>query len=499
MADIGVFGGFDLPFQEQIDFFRQKLNLPTERWDDIWQAQHDRAFVVAGAMKADLLDDLRQAVDKAISEGTTLETFRKDFRSIVEKNGWHGWTGEGSEAGFNWRTKVIYETNLRSSYAAGRWAQLDDPGLKKLMPFKRYVHNDSVLNPRPLHKAWHGLTLPADHPFWNTHFAPNGWGCRCRIVAAVAPRKGDATEPPAGWDVPGIDGTLPGIDKGWGYAPGASARRDLADVVKGKVAKLPPKLGKALADDVASSVGRPAFVEAKTAKAAAEWAVKNNLADFADYAGIKPEVANDWNRSLFEHLQEFPELRKNQRFVGSAQAQFAHYATVRRQEYAAELVKRGFPADVAKQWADNRVRAPKVKGTRFAQSWQQKEAAGIAVNTKWGGSPAAFKQRLVELEAAGWFPPGCNTFRSVVDHEIGHQLDSLLGLRLDNEVILAHKEAIAKGLKTEVSGYAEHNNKPIAEFIAECWSESCNNPAPRDAARVVAEIVRARYRARFNT
>ena len=37
-----------LPFAEQIDFFRSKLNLPTESWTDIWQSEHDRAFVVAG-------------------------------------------------------------------------------------------------------------------------------------------------------------------------------------------------------------------------------------------------------------------------------------------------------------------------------------------------------------------------------------------------------------------------------------------------------------------
>lgn len=35
----------NLPFQEQIDFFRAKLNLPTARWDDIWKGAHDRAFV----------------------------------------------------------------------------------------------------------------------------------------------------------------------------------------------------------------------------------------------------------------------------------------------------------------------------------------------------------------------------------------------------------------------------------------------------------------------
>ena len=41
--------GFNTPFAEQLDFFRQKLNLPSERWDDIQKAAHDRAFIVAGA------------------------------------------------------------------------------------------------------------------------------------------------------------------------------------------------------------------------------------------------------------------------------------------------------------------------------------------------------------------------------------------------------------------------------------------------------------------
>ena len=72
-----------LPFDEALAFFRAKLNLPTQRWDDLLGAAHDRAFVVAGAMKADLLVDLRAAVDKAMADGTTIETFRKDFNQIV--------------------------------------------------------------------------------------------------------------------------------------------------------------------------------------------------------------------------------------------------------------------------------------------------------------------------------------------------------------------------------------------------------------------------------
>ncbi len=62
-----------LPFSEAIQFFREKTDLPTRAWTDIWQEQHDHAFVVAGAMKRELLTDLRGAVDSAISGGTTLQ------------------------------------------------------------------------------------------------------------------------------------------------------------------------------------------------------------------------------------------------------------------------------------------------------------------------------------------------------------------------------------------------------------------------------------------
>lgn len=256
MPSPSLTSGFELPFAEQIAFFRKKLNLPTERWDDILHDAHDRAFVVAGAMKADLLDDLRKAVDKAISTGTSLETFRKDFRQIVADRGWQGWTGEGTPGGFAWRTRVIYETNLRSSYAAGRWAQLNDPALQQLMPYWEYVHSDSVLHPRPQHLAWNHLTLLASHPFWKTHFPPNGWGCRCRVVARMRPLDNAITIPPTDWQRLDEDsGTPLGIDPGWGYAPGASLQDELRKIVSQKEDALPAPLAAALREDMAKVVG----------------------------------------------------------------------------------------------------------------------------------------------------------------------------------------------------------------------------------------------------
>jgi len=211
-------------FQEQIDFFKAKLNLPSKCWDDIWQAENDRGFIVAGAQKADLLADLRAAVDKSVA-GQSIGDFRKQFEAAVAKSGWSGWTGEGTTAGRAWRTRIIYQTNIISSYAAGRWRQLNDPELLAVRPFWRYIHRDGVLHPRPKHKEWgdSGLTLRHDHPFWLTHFPPNGWGCHCSVQAVRGPKAGDATTPPEGWDsTDAKTGAPPGIDKGWAYAPGVT-------------------------------------------------------------------------------------------------------------------------------------------------------------------------------------------------------------------------------------------------------------------------------------
>lgn len=244
--------GFNTPFDLQVGFLRRKLDLPTETWRDIRQSAHDRAFVVAGAMKADLLADLHAAVLKAAERGTTLETFRQDFDRAVAAHGWTGWTGEGSPGGYAWRTRVIYQTNMATSYAAGRWAQLNDPDLVSLRPFWKYHHADGVQHPRPWHVAWNGLVLPRDHPFWKTHFPPNGWGCHCYVSAAsaadyaAAQAKGRG-EPPEGWAKPQEKtGAPPGIDRGWAYAPGANAATPLRELVEQKLISLDAPIGAAM-------------------------------------------------------------------------------------------------------------------------------------------------------------------------------------------------------------------------------------------------------------
>ncbi len=159
----------NLPNSEAIAFFRQKMNISTEAWDVLWREMHSQAFSVAGAIEDELLIDLRTAVEKGIAEGTTVQEFKKDFAGIVNK---HGWAYKGGAA---WRASIIFNTNLTVAYQRGHWKRMTDPDVLKVRPYLRYIRSSSR-NPRQAHLNFADIVLPADHPWWKTHYPPNGWG-----------------------------------------------------------------------------------------------------------------------------------------------------------------------------------------------------------------------------------------------------------------------------------------------------------------------------------
>jgi hypothetical protein len=192
---------------------------------------HSRGFVVAGAMKNGLLEDLRKGVDEALVKGTTLEDFRKTFDQAVKKYGW-SYNGERG-----WRTGVIFNTNMRTAYAAGRYEQMTDPAVLADRPFWKYISGEHFgsADPRPEHKAWDGVTLPWNDAWWQTHEPPNGWGCKCEIISLTAneAKKEEKTSAPQDetypWKNPSTGEIIDvpkGIDPGWAYSPGRTAWGD---------------------------------------------------------------------------------------------------------------------------------------------------------------------------------------------------------------------------------------------------------------------------------
>jgi hypothetical protein len=221
-----------LPFQEAIDFLRSKVNLPTRRWDDVTRQGQVRGFTVAGIARDDMLSDFMAALLTARTAGTGFNEFRKSFDEIVDRTGWKfNAKGGTDEERREWRAGIIYRTNMRTSYMAGRWKQLTDPDVLKYRPYLQYVHS-RALHPRLLHLHWDGLVLATIDPAWRYMFPPNGWGCGCD-VKALSERdlkrlgKSGPDEAPDLTPYESVDPSTgypelryPGIDRGWDYNVG---------------------------------------------------------------------------------------------------------------------------------------------------------------------------------------------------------------------------------------------------------------------------------------
>ena len=92
-------------------------------------------------------------------------------------------------------------------------------------------------------------------------------------------------------------------------------------------------------------------------------------------------------------------------------------------------------------------------------------------------------------------PIGCDSVKAVLDHEIGHQLDKMLNLSNLDSIKNIFNTKTFKEITNELSTYSWKNDNPnkYGEFIAEAWSEYCNNPNPRPIAKEVGEIIEREY------
>ncbi|WP_020185940.1 phage minor head protein [Methylopila sp. 73B] len=308
MAEPAPTKGFQTP-PEVLNYFREKRNAPRFSWLDVYGQEHARAFTVAKAVETELLDVFRTSIDKALAEGQGFETWKALVEQDLRRIGWWGartvadpeLRDRSKMVDFSQprRLQTIFWSNMNAARAAGQWDRIQRT--KAALPFILYVRT-TANEPRQQHLAWVGVILPADDPFWRTHFPPNGWRCKCtvrQITRRERDRLLEAKEGPDGVfyvdlapdDGPpvlhrnrrtGVVTEIPaGIDPGWHTNPGLArsetltdkladtlsatdeptARKQIADVLGSKdlpiLAKLPDRarLPVAVASDIAKATG----------------------------------------------------------------------------------------------------------------------------------------------------------------------------------------------------------------------------------------------------
>jgi len=175
---------FDLDFEEAIAWFRSKgYAITATSWRELWKQANARAFTVARVTEMDVLVDIKNEVDKAIRNGTTLKEFKDNLIPKLEEKGWWAPTGEkaivqlpdGTEMKrlAPWRLETIFNTNIQTAYSVGRFQQQMEVAQDR--PYWQYkAIIDSVT--RPDHAEMDDRVYHYLHPIWNEWYPPNGFG-----------------------------------------------------------------------------------------------------------------------------------------------------------------------------------------------------------------------------------------------------------------------------------------------------------------------------------
>lgn len=283
MTDIDLKYAFGLKPEKAIEYFLAKGFRITWDWHEMLEAAHAKAFTVAKVMRTDILQDIHGELQKALDQGLTFADWKKNVTPRLKAKGWWGEvvneaTGEIANVGPH-RLRTIYETNIQTSYMVGRYQQMRENATDR--PWWMYV---AVMDKRtrPAHSALNGLVFRFDDPFWDSHYPPSGFRCRCSVRALTDARLKEkvaageaATRSTVG---PNANATLVTVDKpldregkrmypattvkttglngekiamapdaGWSYNPGKAG---LANLVESRLIRLDAGLGSTLFADL---------------------------------------------------------------------------------------------------------------------------------------------------------------------------------------------------------------------------------------------------------
>nr|WP_314523053.1 phage minor head protein [uncultured Acinetobacter sp.] len=200
-----------VPFLEAMQYAQlKKIVLPDEFYSlDLRTRQY--ASTVSFLSSLEQINTVMQAVNKSIADGSTFN----DFKELVADSG---------IALPESYLDNVFRTNVQSAYAHGRWQQQQRN--KAARPYLMYSAIDDS-RVRPTHLAMNRIIRHIDDPFWLIWYPPNGFRCRCTVIALTekqALKYGITTDE----DLPDV-----AVDLGWSTNPAEFG--DLSDLVDQKI------------------------------------------------------------------------------------------------------------------------------------------------------------------------------------------------------------------------------------------------------------------------
>lgn len=157
------------PHTEAIALIRGKPVVTREVFDGLLPELRARAFVITGVEGAHVLQRVRDAI-AALPEGGAAGTWDKVKGEVADALEPH--LGDQAER----RAELLVRTHGFQAFQASNWRVAQEDADTTHLQYLA-TEDERV---RDSHLALNGLVLPKNDPFWEKHFPPWDWGCRCR-------------------------------------------------------------------------------------------------------------------------------------------------------------------------------------------------------------------------------------------------------------------------------------------------------------------------------
>jgi SPP1 gp7 family putative phage head morphogenesis protein len=174
------------PYEDAVEFLKSKPAMLRSVFDRLLPDIKARAFCITGIEATDVLQNVRDTV-ATLPAGADWNKIKRTIANeispyFVDQNA-DADTQKKQAYGAERRAELLIRTHGQQAYAAGTYAMLDDQ--RDFFPYWQYLTlgDDHV---RDTHAALDKIILPADHEFWQLHYPPWDWGCRCTVAPISA-------------------------------------------------------------------------------------------------------------------------------------------------------------------------------------------------------------------------------------------------------------------------------------------------------------------------
>ena len=171
-----------VPHQEAVDFIKDKPVVTRDVFNGLLPELKAKAFVITGVEGANVLQAVRDRIAD-LPAGANWDDVKKDIVDdispfLVDPNA-EPEHRDGQIMAANRRAELLLRTHGFQAYQAASYQVMDRQ--RDVLPFWQYLTMEDE-RVRPEHAALDQIVLPQDHPFWQTHFPPWDFGCRCQVV-----------------------------------------------------------------------------------------------------------------------------------------------------------------------------------------------------------------------------------------------------------------------------------------------------------------------------